>query len=239
MWRALHERLASESLIYLGDGLNCPYGGRSREEIRGYSESAVERLLSRGCKLIVVACNTASAMSVGYLREKYADIPFVALEPAVKPACLTTESGVVGVLATKRCLEGEMYLNTSSQYRDRVKILESVGEGFVEAVENDEEDAPATERLVRNVLEPMLDAGADRIVLGCTHYPFLLPLMRRIASGRGVEFLDSGEAVVRRTIDRLEKFGLAASPDHEPSYVFETFADEEYRRHLERKAFGR
>ena len=102
VWRALYDALPNESLIYLGDGARCPYGSRSREEVLQYTEEAVERLLAEGCKMVVVACNTATAISISYLRDKYPSIPFVGLEPAVKPAALTTKSGVIGVLATKR-----------------------------------------------------------------------------------------------------------------------------------------
>ena len=238
MWLSLRAALPHESVLYLGDGKNCPYGSRSADEIRGFADDAVRFLLERECKLIVVACNTATAVAVKYLRTKYAHIPFVGLEPAVKPACLTTRSGVVGVLATARSLEGELFLRTSSLYADRVKILTAVGEGFVEAVENDEEDAPATERLVRNVLEPMLEAGADRIVLGCTHYPFLRAQMERVIGTRDVEVLDSGAAVARRTEMLLAQHGLTAADDHAAHYGFLTFADEEYRLRLERKAFA-
>lgn len=237
MWRSLRAALPHESIIYLGDGKNCPYGVRSAGEIRGYADAAVRRLLDEGCKLIVVACNTATAVAVSCLREKYADTPFVGLEPAVKPACLNTRSGVVGVLATARSLEGELFLRTSSVYADRVRILTAVGEGFVEAVENDAEESPETEQLVRRVLEPLLDAGADYIVLGCTHYPFLRGQMERVIGSRDVSVLDSGAAVARRTGMLLCQHGLQAEASHVARYGFITFADDDYRRRLEHKAF--
>lgn len=238
VWRVLHDRLGSESLVYLGDGKNCPYGERSREEICRYSDQAVQTLLAYGCKLIVVACNTATAMAIEYLRSKYTQIRFVGLEPAVKPACLTTRSGVVGVLATARSLEGDLFRRTAAKYADKVKILKAVGEGFVEAVENDAEDSPETEILVRNALQPMLEQGADKIVLGCTHYPFLRRVMERVTEGRQVEIIDSGEAVARRTGQLLDMDDLRAESTHTPEYKFITFADEDYRRRLEQKAFA-
>lgn len=238
VWQVLHKRLANESIVYLGDGKNCPYGERSREEICRFADDAVRTLLDKGCKLIVVACNTATAMAIEYLRAKYRQIRFVGLEPAVKPACLTTKSGVVGVLATARSLEGELFRRTAANYADKVKILTAVGEGFVEAVENDAEDEPQTEQLVRRAMWPMLEQGADKIVLGCTHYPFLRRVMERVADGRGVEIIDSGEAVARRTAQLLEMDGLCAEPTHRPQYEFVTFGSEEYRRRLERKAFA-
>ena len=238
IWRVLRRVLPGESIVYLGDGKNCPYGDRTREEICGFADEAVEALLARGCKLIVVACNTATAMAVGYLREKYADIPFVGLEPAVKPACLRTRSGVVGVLATARSFDGDHFRRTAAAYADKVKILTAVGEGFVEAVESDAEDTPETEALVRRAMQPMIDAGADGIVLGCTHYPFLRRVMERVVEGRGIEIIDSGEAVARHTADLLDKHGLRASAGHTPAYEFITFADEAYARRLEAKALA-
>ncbi|MCH5330222.1 MAG: glutamate racemase [Alistipes sp.] len=238
VWRMLRDKLPRESLLYFGDGKNCPYGDRSREEICRFADDAVRALLERGCKLIVVACNTATAMAIEYLRKSYPSINFVGLEPAVKPACLNTQSGVVGVLATARSLEGELFRRTASRYADKVKILTAVGEGFVEAVENDAEDRPETEQLVRKVMQPMLDAGADKIVLGCTHYPFLRHVMERVAEGRGVEIIDSGEAVARRTAQLLAMNDLQADADNEAYYEFATFGDEEYRERLKHKAFA-
>lgn len=238
VWRVLREKLPNESLVYLGDGKNCPYGDRSREEICRFSDEAVRTLLDRGCKLVVVACNTATAMAIEYLRGKYTSIRFVGLEPAVKPACLTTKSGVVGVLATARSLEGELFRRTAASYSDKVQIIKAVGEGFVEAVENDAEDAPETETIVRQALLPMLEAGADRIVLGCTHYPFLRHVMERVTAGTDALIIDSGEAVARRTAQLLEMDDICASLAHKPEYEFVTFGDEEYRRRLEHKAFA-
>lgn len=238
VWRVLHGALPSESLIYLGDGKNCPYGNRSNEEIRELADEAVGELLARGCKLIVVACNTATAAAIEYLRAKYAGVPFVGLEPAVKPACLSTRSGIVGVLATARSLEGDLFRRTSARYADKVRIIAAVGDGFVEIVENDEEESPETLEKVRRVLEPLVSAGADRIVLGCTHYPFLVPAMMKVIGSRDVEIVDSGRAVERRVEQLLDEYGLRADAMHKPVYEFVTFADEEYRQRLERKAFG-
>ena len=238
VWRALYKALGHESLIYLGDGLNCPYGNRTREEICRFADEAVRLLLERGCKMIVVACNTATAMAIGHLRATYPDMPFVGLEPAVKPACLTTKSGVVGVVATARSLDGDLFRRTAAKYADDVKILTAVGEGFVEAVENDAENEPATEEIVRRVLKPLLDGGADKIVLGCTHYPFLADAIKRVAGDADVEIIDSGTAVERRVEQLLDMYGLRAGETHKPEYEFITFADEAYRRRLECKAFG-
>ena len=237
VWQALHDALPNESLIYLGDGARCPYGSRSRDEIRKFTFEAVERLLAEGCKMIVVACNTATAVAIKELRESYPSVPFVGLEPAVKPAALTTKSGVIGVLATKRSLEGDHFRRAEERYGAEVKILKAVGEGFVEAVEHNEEHTSATEELVRRAVKPLVDGGADKIVLGCTHYPFLRSVIERVA-GDGVEVVDSSEAVARRVATLLDENGIRAEQTA-PEYRFLTFADEEYAEGLRAKAFQR
>ena len=236
MWYALREKLPCESLIYLGDGARCPYGSRSREEVRQFTEEAVERLLTEGCKMIVVACNTATAVAIKGLREKYPTIPFVGLEPAVKPAALTTKSGVIGILATERSLQGDHFRRAEAQYGADVTILKHVGEGFVEAVENNLEKTAETAELVRKAVEPLVEGGADKIVLGCTHYPFLREVIARVA-GDGVEIIDSSEAVARRVGSLLDEFGLRAEEGTIPEYRFLTFADEAYAEKLREKAF--
>ena len=236
MWYALREKLPCESLIYLGDGARCPYGSRSREEVRQFTEEAVERLLAEGCKMIVVACNTATAVAIKGLREKYPTIPFVGLEPAVKPAALTTKSGVIGILATERSLQGDHFRRAEAQYGADVTILKHVGEGFVEAVENNLEHTAETAELVRKAVEPLVEGGADKIVLGCTHYPFLREVIARVA-GDGVEIIDSSEAVARRVGSLLDEFGLRAEEGAIPEYRFLTFADEAYAEKLREKAF--
>ena len=163
VWQALHDALPEESLIYLGDGARCPYGARTLEEVRDFTFEAVERLLAEGCKMIVLACNTATAVAIKELRECYPNVPFVGLEPAVKPAALTTKSGVIGVLATKRSLEGDHFRRAEEKYGAEVRILKAVGEGFVEAVENNKEQSPETETLVRRVVEPLVEQGVDKL----------------------------------------------------------------------------
>ena len=235
VWQALHDALPYESLIYLGDGARCPYGSRSREEVLKFTEEAVERLLSEGCKMIVVACNTATAVAIKYLREKYPDIPFVGLEPAVKPAALTTKSGIIGVLATKRSLEGDHFRRAEERFGSEVTILKAVGEGFVEAVEENREHTPETAEIVRKAVLPLVEAGADKIVLGCTHYPFLRAEIANVA-GENVEIIDSSEAVARRVIALLEENGIAKT-EGKSEYRFLTFADEAYVERLRNKAF--
>ena len=182
VWREIRRALPAESLVYLGDGANCPYGSRPREEVRRLADAAVGRLAEAGCKLVVVACNTATAAAIDSLRSGYAPLPIVGMEPAVKPACLATRSGVVGVLATERSLDGELFRRTAAKYGGGIEVLTVPGRGFVELVEGDREDTPEAEACVRAVVEPMLERGADQIVLGCTHYPFLRPVLDRIVA---------------------------------------------------------
>ena len=197
VWREIRRALPSESLVYLGDGANCPYGSRPREEVQQLADAAVARLVGAGCKMVVVACNTATAAAIDFLRAKYASLQIVGMEPAVKPACLATRSGVVGVLATERSLDGELFRRTAARYGSGIEVLTVPGRGFVELVEADREQTPEAEVCVREAVEPMLRRGADQIVLGCTHYPFLRPVLERIVAGRGVTIVDPSPAVAR------------------------------------------
>ena len=193
-------------------------------------------MISEGCKMVVVACNTATAISISYLREKYPEIPFGGLEPAVKPAALSTKSGVIGVLATERSLEGDHFRRAEAKYGADIKILKGVGEGFVEAVERTEEHTSETFELVRRAVTPLVEAGADKIVLGCTHYPFLREEIASVA-GAEVEIVDSSAAVARRVAALLDEFGIRAEEGATPDYRFLTFADDAYAEKLRNKAF--
>ncbi len=228
VWRVLRKALGTESLVYFGDGVRCPYGSRSAEEVRRFTVEGVERLLAEGCKLIVIACNTATATAIAHLREAYPHIPFVGLEPAVKPAALTTRTGRIGVLATRRSLDGEQFRRTSAIYADRVQIFSAVGEGFVEIVEAGGEHTPHAGEVVRRAVEPLVEAGVDRIVLGCTHYPFLRGQIERAVEGHNIEIIDSAEAVERRVESLLDEYGLRAGADNRPQDRFLTLAGEEY-----------
>ena len=164
VWREIRRQLPEESLVYLGDGKNCPYGARPADEICRLADEAVGRLVGAGCKMVVVACNTATAAAIDFLRRKYRQMPIVGMEPAVKPACLNTRSGVVGVLATARSLDGDLFRRTAARYGENIRVLTAVGEGFVELVEEDREQSPEAAEAVRRVLEPMILYGADQLV---------------------------------------------------------------------------
>ena len=198
--------LPGESFIYYADNANCPYGEKTPEFIRNRGRRITEYLLSRGAGIIVVACNTATAAAISTLRNEY-PVRFIGMEPAVKPAALSSRTGVIGVLATAGTLKGSKYLTTKGIYEDNVKIVEHVGQGFVELVENGILDGPEAERTVKESLMPLLEAGADRIVLGCTHYPFLRNVIQRIA-GPDALVIDPAPAVARHLVEVMKEEGL-------------------------------
>ena len=236
VWRELRRMLPNESLIYLGDGKNCPYGGRSREEITAFATDAMERLVTEGVKMVVVGCNTATTAAVAHLRERWSDMPIVGLEPAVKPACLSSRTRRIAVLATEHSLRSEMFLATALRYAGDVEVVKVVGEGFVELVERGAEHSAEAEAAVRKVVEPLLGMNIDKIVLGCTHYPFLRPLIEGVIGDRDIAVIDSGEAVARRVKWLLERYDIGAEEGHDAKYRFVSFADEEYRQRLEHRA---
>ena len=236
VWRELRRMLPNESLIYLGDGKNCPYGGRSREEITVFATDAMERLVTEGVKMVVVGCNTATTAAVAHLRERWSDMPIVGLEPAVKPACLSSRTRRIAVLATEHSLQSEMFLATALRYAGDVEVVKVVGEGFVELVERGAEHSAEAEAAVRKVVEPLLGMNIDKIVLGCTHYPFLRPLIEGVIGDRDIAVIDSGEAVARRVKWLLERYDIGAEEGHDAKYRFVSFADEEYRQRLEHRA---
>ncbi len=233
--------LPAESLIYFGDGANVPYGSKTHEQITEFVDGAVRLLIDREIKMLVVACNAATGAAIDHLRATY-DIPIIGMEPAVKPAALSTETGVIGVLATAAALKGEIYKTTAARHREKVEIIERVGEGFVELVENDHEETPQALETVKAALEPMLENGADRIVLGCTHYPFLAATMERIITEHAAktgnakaQIVDSAPAIARRVEQLLTEKNLHADPTNAPKHEFLSFAGEEYTRRLRKK----
>ena len=207
VYKELIKVLPQERYIYFSDNAHCPYGEKTAEYIQDRARAITDILLGMGADIIVVACNTATAAAIATLRAEYPSVPFIGMEPAVKPAALGTKTGVIGVLATAGTLKGSKYLTTRGLYEDDVQIVEHVGQGFVELVENGILDGPEAENIVRASLEPLLQAGADIIVLGCTHYPFLRPVIERIA-GPGVQVIDPAPAVARQTVRVLAERGI-------------------------------
>ena len=236
VWQALRRELPHESLVYLADGKNCPYGNKPAAEVAEHVSHAIDELVRRNVKLIVVACNTATAVAIEAMRQRYPEIPFVGMEPAVKPAALTTKTGTIGILATRAALAGELFRHTCEKYSDGVRIISAVGEGFVEAVEEGRERDADTLMRIRKAVGPMLEAGADKIVLGCTHYPFLARQIHEVIGEREVELINPAPAVARRAAWLLDQHHTAAAPDHKPDYSFVTFADDSYLARITDKA---
>jgi len=205
--REIRRLLPGLPLLYVADQAHIPYGSKPLEDIRHFSFEITRLLLARGARLIVVACNTASAAALSQLREAHPDIPFVGMEPAVKPASQQTHSRVVGVLATPATFQGRMYSTLVERFARDVHILTSTLPGMVEAIERGELEAPSTRAILEGAIRPMVEAGADTLVLGCTHFPFVLPLIRRIA-GEGVTVIDPAPAVARRAVFLLEERGM-------------------------------
>lgn len=222
--------LPEADYVYYSDNAHCPYGEKSPEYIQDRARAITERLLREGADVIVVACNTATAAAISVLRSEYSDassqevrdrvqkltggrhdhICFIGMEPAVKPAALDTRTGVVGVLATAGTLKGSKYLKTKESVDDQVNVFEHVGRGFVELVEKGRLSGSEAEDVVKASLGPLLSAGADIIVLGCTHYPFLLPVLQKVA-GPDIRFIDPAPAVARQLVHVLERDGMLSA----------------------------
>lgn len=196
VWSEVVRGLPYEATLYFADSAHCPYGPRPAQEIRALSAAITHFLLAQGCKLIVVACNTASAAALEYLRAEF-DVPIVGMEPALKPAAAATQTGHVGVLATEGTLNGYLFKNTAQRHANGIEVHVQVGDGLVEQVEAGQLDTPKTESLLRRYLEPLLTANVDQIALGCTHYPLLLPLIERVVAGRA-QVIDPAQAVARQ-----------------------------------------
>lgn len=193
--------LPGEHIIYYADCANCPYGEKTREFVTDRAREISRFLIDKGADIIVVACNTATAASINILRQEF-DIPFIGMEPAIKPAAEHTKTGTVGVLATAGTLKAKKYHDTREAYAEDVKVVEHVGEGFVELVENGEVSGEKAEEVVRRSVAPLIQAGADHIVLGCTHYPFLAETISKVAHslapGREISIIDPAPAVARQ-----------------------------------------
>ena len=204
-----------ERTVYIADTAHCPYGNRPQEEIVRLSERCVARLLRRNCKMVVVACNTATAAAIRHLRAVHPDVPFIGVEPALKPAAARSRSGVVAVLATAGTLGGRHYADTKAKFASGVRVVAAVADEFVQLVESGETSDERAERIVRARIEPLLEAGADEIVLGCTHFPHLRPVIEKVCAGRA-EVVDPSDAVARQARRVLESRGLLRVPVSAP-----------------------
>ncbi len=223
IWKEIQDRLPMEDTIYLADSKNAPYGEKPKETIVQLSVKNTELLLQQGCKLIVVACNTATTNAIAYLRETY-DVPFIGIEPAIKPAALHSKSKTIGVLATRGTLSSALFHSTSKNHAADISILEQEGTGLVELIEAGLANSDETRKLLQAYVRPMVEKGIDHLVLGCTHYPHLIPLLKEILPDH-VRIIDCGAAVASQTYRVLEKNGLLASDHGTPSYHFYTNFD--------------
>jgi glutamate racemase len=207
--RAMRQQFPNESVNYFGDQGHVPYGPRPLDEVREFSKAITRFLLGLGAKLIVVACNTASAAALHSLRQAFPDVSFVGMEPAVKPAAENTRSGVVGVLATPATFQGALYASVVERFAGNVTLLQNPCPGLVQQIERGELDSSETRTILESALLPMLDRGIDTIVLGCTHYPFVIPLIQEIV-GPDVRVIDPAPAVARQVSRLLDSPGRRA-----------------------------
>lgn len=203
--RAIRGRMPNEAILYFGDQGHIPYGPRPMEQIRRFSEAITNFLLEKHAKIIVVACNTASAAALKYLREKFPNVQFVGMEPAVKPAAEYTRTGKVGVLATPATFQGELYASVVGRFANGVEIFQNTCDGLVQQVEQGNLGGSETRRILNDALTPMLEQNIDTVVLGCTHYPFVIPLIQEIV-GEKVRVIDPAPAVARQ-VERLLEAG--------------------------------
>ena len=207
VWRELVKLLPNENFLYVSDNAYCPYGRKSVEEITDRAFKITDFFIERGVKIVVVACNTATAAAIDSLRLKYPNIPFVGMEPAVKPAALHSETGIIGVLATNGTFKGRLYNRTLERFATDVKVIEQTGDGLVEIVESGDFNSDYSHKLLEKYIVPMLDNGVDHIVLGCTHYPFLAKQIKEI-TGNKVKIVDPSPAVALHTMNILTDYNI-------------------------------
>ncbi len=222
--REVRRQFPAEDLIYIADQGHVPYGIRSREQVLGFSEGIVRYLLNEKIKLIIIACNTASAVALDVLRKSYPALPFVGMEPAVKPAAEETSSGIVGVLATPATFQGALYASTVERFAKGVKILPDTCPGLVELIEEGKIDHPETREILQKALIPMLEKGVDEVVMGCTHYPFVIPMIEEFV-GEDVRVIDPAPAVARQAGRLLVEYDLLTNGGGKGQTKFLTTGD--------------
>lgn len=226
--REIRVQIPEEHAIYFGDQGHIPYGPRPMEQIRAFSEAITRFLLDQDAKIIVVACNTASAAALKYLREKFPDMPFVGMEPAVKPAAEHTQTGKVGVLATPATFQGALYASVVERFANGVELLQNTCNGLVQQIEQGKLNGPETRRILEVALLPMLKKNIDTVVLGCTHYPFVIPLIQEIVGdATRVRVIDPAPAVARQVKRLLEAEGMKSQSSERGEVRFYTSGDPE------------
>ena len=230
IWKELQSLMPYENTVYLADSINAPYGPKGKGSIIDLSVKNTEYLLNKNCKLIVVACNTATTNAIDYLRSNYT-IPFIGIEPAIKPAALQTKTNAIGILATKGTLSSELFSKTSTLFASNIKVVEQIGNGIVELIESGKLYSEEMKSLLKMYLEPMIEADIDYLVLGCTHYPYLIPILIDLLP-KHVKIIDSGEAVARQTKTVLEQHNLLNTEMVTPKLEFYTNGNLDVMRSL-------
>ncbi|MEO8234698.1 MAG: glutamate racemase [Flavobacterium sp.] len=224
IWKEIHQLLPNENTVYLADSKNAPYGKRTKQEIIQLCFKNIDFLLAQNCKMIVVACNTATTNAIKEIRDKY-KLPIIGIEPAIKTAANKTETQTIGILATKGTLNSVLF-NQQVESFTNIKIIEQVGHGLVELIENGEIESLEMKKLLTSYLEPMIKANIDYLVLGCSHYPYLIPAIKKILP-ENIKIIDSGEAVARQTKSILENTNLLNTSSEISSQVFYTNSDDQ------------
>ena len=235
--REIVKILPNEDFIYLADSANAPYGQKSAEAILALCEKNVELLLEKECKLIVVACNTATTNAIAALRAQY-NIPFIGIEPALKPAALNTKTNTIGILATKGTLSSKLFSDKIDLYGLNIKIIEVEGNGLVECLEEGDFDSEYLVSLVKTYINPMLQQHIDYLVLGCSHYPYLVPIIKQIVPS-SVQIIDSGEAVAIQTKHILSINNLLSSRTQPGDLMFYSNIDEKILSRICKKYFNK
>ncbi|WP_343329243.1 glutamate racemase [Polaribacter staleyi] len=218
IWKEINALLPQENTIYLSDSKNAPYGEKTKQEIINLSIKNTEFLLAQNCKIIIVACNTATTNAIKVLREKY-NIPFIGIEPAIKTAALRTKTNKIGILATKGTLNSELFEKTSHTINHNIIRKEIIGKGLVELIESGKLHSKQMTALLSTYITPLIEDNVDCLVLGCTHYPYLIPQIRKLV-GNKIQIIDSGEAVAKQTKNILEKHQLINTSNNKGSYQF-------------------
>lgn len=229
IWKEVHALMPYENTIYLADSKNAPYGLKSKDEIIALSCKNTEFLLENNCKIIVVACNTATTNAIKELRAKY-DVPFIGIEPAIKPAALQSKTQKIGILATKGTLYSELFHKSVANHPD-VTIIEQIGHGLVQLIENGDMNSAEMEELLKSYLNPMVEKNIDYLVLGCSHYPYLIPQIKKIIPSQ-IKIIDSGEAVAKQTQKILEQNNLLNLSKRKSSQIFYTNSEPEVLKNI-------
>ena len=218
IWKEVHKLLPNENTIYLADSKNAPYGDKSKDKIIEYCIKNTEILLNQNAKIIVVACNTATTNAIKVLRDRYT-IPFIGIEPAIKLASLVTKTNNIGVLATRGTIQSDLFEKTSASLKSDIKIIEQVGDGLVDLIEKGEIESKQMQKLLYKYLNPMIEKNIDALVLGCSHFPYLIPHIKDII-GNKIKIIDSGSAVARQTKKILTRLDILQNNKNNLTHEF-------------------